>query len=138
MLVFNFSRCCSTCCYLHANHFSVGTSQVEIATSKDVGKDLEHVGMLQKKFDEFTNDLNASDARVEAVNKSALELIRQAHPDQTFIQQRQQVGFSAYFFFLILIKFSSSSTHTCAHKIRGEQPGGRHFCVCTQHTTQST
>ncbi|EGD77905.1 spectrin [Salpingoeca rosetta] len=65
-------------------------SKAEIASSKDVGKDLEHVGMLQKKFDDFTNDLTASDVRVDAVNKMAVDLIRQGHPEQTFIQQRQQ------------------------------------------------
>eukprot|EP00043_Microstomoeca_roanoka_P018637 m.201569 g.201569 ORF g.201569 m.201569 type:complete len:2469 (+) comp16866_c1_seq3:1085-8491(+) len=64
--------------------------KADIASSKDVGKDLEHVEMLQKKFDDFTNDLAASDARIDAVNKIAIELIRQGHPDNSFIQQRQQ------------------------------------------------
>lgn len=65
--------------------------QSETARSNEIGKDLEHVIMLQKKFDDFTSDLGASDARIDAVNKIALDLIREGHPESAAIQSRQQV-----------------------------------------------
>ena len=67
------------------------SDKVAVASSKEVGKDLEHNEDLQKKFDDFYNDLVASEARIDTLNESALKLIGNAHPDQATIRNRQQV-----------------------------------------------
>lgn len=65
--------------------------KVAIASDTDIGKDLEHVEMLQKKFEDFTQDLNASDGRIDALSKMALTLTREAHPEAEAIQARELV-----------------------------------------------
>eukprot|EP00049_Salpingoeca_infusionum_P019358 m.361515 g.361515 ORF g.361515 m.361515 type:complete len:2425 (-) comp19658_c0_seq1:287-7561(-) len=65
-------------------------SKMSTAQSTDSGKDLEHVELLQKKFDDFTTDLSASDARVDTVTKMAADLVQAGHGEQAFIVQRQQ------------------------------------------------
>lgn len=64
--------------------------RMTIASSEDIGRDLEHCEILQKKFEEFCNDLNANEARVEAINERALSLISDGHPEGDTIRQRQQ------------------------------------------------
>ena len=67
-------------------------SKATVASDTDIGKDLEHVEMLQKKFEDFTQDLNASDGRVDALSNLALELTREGHPEMAAIQAREQVS----------------------------------------------
>lgn len=64
-----------------------------IAGSDDVGKDLEHVELLEKKFEDFSNDIAANEVRLESINQSAFVLIGEAHPESKTIKSRQQVGY---------------------------------------------
>lgn len=45
-------------------------------TSEELGQDLEHVEVLQKKFEEFQTDLAAHEERVNEVNQFAGKLIQ--------------------------------------------------------------
>ena len=61
-----------------------------VASSEELGKDLEHVEMLQKNFADFMKDLEANEARVAELNKLAKKLLREKHPDSELIESRQE------------------------------------------------
>jgi hypothetical protein len=61
------------------------------AAAEDVGNDLEHNELLQKKFEDFSNDLAANETRVDAISQSAVTLIGNGHPDVEAIKAKQQV-----------------------------------------------
>lgn len=50
--------------------------QEAIVTSEELGQDLEHVEVLQKKFEEFQTDMAAHEERVNEVNQFAGKLIQ--------------------------------------------------------------
>ncbi|XP_072344928.1 spectrin alpha chain, non-erythrocytic 1 isoform X1 [Scyliorhinus torazame] len=60
-----------------------------IVTSEEVGQDLEHVEVLQKKFEEFQTDLAAHEERVNEVNQLAGKLEQDNHPELVLITHRQ-------------------------------------------------
>uniref|UniRef100_A0A3B5KSW7 Spectrin alpha, non-erythrocytic 1 n=1 Tax=Xiphophorus couchianus TaxID=32473 RepID=A0A3B5KSW7_9TELE len=53
--------------------------QEAIVTSEELGQDLEHVELLQKKFEEFQTDLAAHEERVNTLGGDA-ERLQQTHP----------------------------------------------------------
>uniref|UniRef100_A0A8C0XSS6 SH3 domain-containing protein n=1 Tax=Castor canadensis TaxID=51338 RepID=A0A8C0XSS6_CASCN len=53
-----------------------------IVTSEELGQDLEHVEVLQKKFEEFQTDLAAHEERVNEVNQFAAKLIQVMSEDE--------------------------------------------------------
>ncbi|XP_070531768.1 spectrin alpha chain, non-erythrocytic 1-like isoform X3 [Ptychodera flava] len=57
--------------------------------SVETGVDLEHVEVLQKKFDEFQKDLQSHEDRVIEVNSEADTLIKEEHPESETIGARQ-------------------------------------------------
>ncbi|KAJ8300491.1 hypothetical protein KUTeg_022010 [Tegillarca granosa] len=59
-------------------------------SSEEFGQDLEHVEVLQKKFDEFQKDLQNHEDKVTEVNTLAEQLISDGHPEEETIKQRQQ------------------------------------------------
>ena len=59
-----------------------------VASSEELGKDLEHVEMLQKNFADFLKDLKANEASIGEVNKLAKKLLKERHPDTELIQGR--------------------------------------------------
>ncbi|XP_077865919.1 spectrin alpha chain, non-erythrocytic 1-like [Saccoglossus kowalevskii] len=59
-------------------------------SSVETGVDLEHVEVLQKKFDEFQKDLQAHEDRVVDVNAEADKLIEEEHPESETITTRQR------------------------------------------------
>ncbi|XP_037079829.1 spectrin alpha chain-like [Pollicipes pollicipes] len=59
-------------------------------TSDDFGTDLEHVEVLQRKFDEFQKDLTSQEYRVTEVTQLADKLIADQHPDHETIQTRRE------------------------------------------------
>ncbi len=61
-------------------------------TSEEFGQDLEHVEVLQKKFDEFQKDLVNHEDRVTEVNKLADKLIEEQHPEEDTVRKRQAVS----------------------------------------------
>ncbi|XP_061836679.1 spectrin alpha chain, non-erythrocytic 1 isoform X1 [Nerophis lumbriciformis] len=60
-----------------------------IATSEELGQDLEHVELLQKKFEEFQTDLAAHEERVNEVNQLAAKLKQEDHPEVELIVCKQ-------------------------------------------------
>lgn len=61
-----------------------------IASSDDTGKDLEHVDVLQKRFEDFMNDLTANELRIDAVHDMGKKLVEGEHPEAEQIQARQE------------------------------------------------
>uniref|UniRef100_A0A8C0LAT4 Spectrin alpha chain, non-erythrocytic 1 n=1 Tax=Canis lupus dingo TaxID=286419 RepID=A0A8C0LAT4_CANLU len=55
-----------------------------IVTSEELGQDLEHVEVLQKKFEEFQTDMAAHEERVNEVNQFA-----EQHPEEETIKTKQ-------------------------------------------------
>ncbi len=66
--------------------------QEAFVTSEEFGQDLEHVEVLQKKFDEFQKDLVNHEDRVSEVNKLADKLIEDQHPEEDTVRKRQAVS----------------------------------------------
>uniref|UniRef100_A0A8C9RAW9 Spectrin alpha chain, non-erythrocytic 1 n=1 Tax=Scleropages formosus TaxID=113540 RepID=A0A8C9RAW9_SCLFO len=60
-----------------------------IVTSEELGQDLEHVEVLQKKFEEFQTDLAAHEERVNDVNQLAAKLVQETHPEAELITRKQ-------------------------------------------------
>ena len=52
-----------------------------IATSDDYGRDLEHVEMLLKKFEDFTRDLMSSGERIASLTAEARGMLNEEHSD---------------------------------------------------------
>ncbi|XP_023696436.2 spectrin alpha chain, non-erythrocytic 1 isoform X2 [Paramormyrops kingsleyae] len=61
-----------------------------IATSEELGQDLEHVEVLQKKFEGFQTDLAAHEERVNDVNQLAEKLVQEAHPEAALITRKKE------------------------------------------------
>ena len=61
-------------------------------TSSEAGMDLEHVEVLQKKFDEFNKDLQNHEDHVAEVNNLAGKLIEDQHPDSETVTQKRDVS----------------------------------------------
>ena len=59
--------------------------------AEEFGRDLEHVEVLQKKFDEFQKDMANNEDRVAEVNQTADTLIMEQHPDGDAIQKKREV-----------------------------------------------
>ncbi|XP_065894234.1 spectrin beta chain, non-erythrocytic 1-like isoform X3 [Dysidea avara] len=59
-----------------------------VASSEDTGKDLEHVELLQKKFEEFKTDLNRSKERVSMLNEMGQQLLAADHSSSTAINKQ--------------------------------------------------
>lgn len=70
--------------------------QEAITTSEELGQDLEHVELLQKKFEEFQTDLAAHEERVNEVNQLAAKLIQEEHPEAELIVRKQEEVNSAW------------------------------------------
>nr|WAW84869.1 spectrin alpha chain [Halisarca dujardinii] len=67
-----------------------------VASSEELGRDLEHVQMLQKKFGDFSKDLQVNEARVTSVNVQADKLLSEHHPDSEIIRRRQEAVNAAW------------------------------------------
>ncbi|XP_047035484.1 spectrin alpha chain isoform X2 [Helicoverpa zea] len=55
----------------------------------EFGSDLEHVEVLQRKFDEFQKDMAAQEYRVTEVNQLAERLVLEGHPERETIVKRK-------------------------------------------------
>ena len=60
-------------------------------TSDEFGSDLEHVEVLQRKFDEFQKDMAAQEFRVIEVLDLADRLVKDGHPEVDTINRRKEV-----------------------------------------------
>lgn len=54
----------------------------------DTGKDLEHVEVVQKKFDEMMKDLANEEEKIKDLNNQAQKLIDDDHPDKELIEKK--------------------------------------------------
>jgi hypothetical protein len=61
------------------------------AKSADVGLNVERCESLQKKFEDFANDVTANYLRVEALQQSASTLRDNSHPDIARMESRLKV-----------------------------------------------
>lgn len=61
-------------------------------TTDDYGHDLEHVEVLQKKFDEFQKDLQNHEDVVGEINQLGEKLISEQHPEEDTVRKRQLVS----------------------------------------------
>jgi len=55
----------------------------------EIGHDLEHVEVLQRKFDEFQKDMSSQEFRVQEVNMQADKLVNEKHPEHEAILKRK-------------------------------------------------
>uniref|UniRef100_T1JWD5 Uncharacterized protein n=1 Tax=Tetranychus urticae TaxID=32264 RepID=T1JWD5_TETUR len=60
-------------------------------TSDEMGQDLEHVEVLQRKFDEFQKEMAIQEFRVQEVTKQADKLVGENHPDHQIIIRRRTI-----------------------------------------------
>merc|ERR1711863_214140 len=61
-------------------------------TAEEFGHDLEHVEVLQRKFDEFQKDMASQEYRVIEVSETAEKLINDQHPEsETVALKRKEV-----------------------------------------------
>lgn len=60
------------------------------ATSTELGDDLEHCEVLQKRFADFINDITANEARFAAFSNRAVELLGGGHPEAASIETLHQ------------------------------------------------
>lgn len=61
-------------------------------TADEFGTDLEHVEVLQRKFDEFQKEMASEEYRVMEVNTHADKLISDGHPEHESIQRKREVS----------------------------------------------
>lgn len=62
-------------------------------TADEFGHDLEHVEVLQRKFDEFQKDMASQEYRVLEVNELADKLIHDGHPErETIIKRKEELN----------------------------------------------
>lgn len=59
-------------------------------SSDEFGSDLEHVEVLQRKFDEFQKDMAAQEFRVTEVLDLADRLVKEGHPEEETINRRKE------------------------------------------------
>ncbi|XP_066994169.1 spectrin alpha chain isoform X3 [Anabrus simplex] len=59
-------------------------------TTDEFGHDLEHVEVLQRKFDEFQKDMASQEYRVTEVNELAEKLVLEGHPERDTIYRRKE------------------------------------------------
>ena len=65
-------------------------------TTDEFGHDLEHVEVLQRKFDEFQKDMVTQEYRVTEVNELADKLVAEGHPERDTILSRKEVRLCIY------------------------------------------
>lgn len=65
-------------------------------TADEFGHDLEHVEVLQRKFDEFQKDMASQEYRVTEVNQLAEKLLQDGHPERETINKRKEELFEAW------------------------------------------
>lgn len=59
-------------------------------STEEFGQDLEHVEVLQRKFDEFQKDMASQEYRVIEVNELADKLLQDGHPERDQIVNRKE------------------------------------------------
>ena len=65
-------------------------------TAEEFGHDLEHVEVLQRKFDEFQKDMATQEYRIAEVGETADQLVSGAHPETETINMKKREVFEAW------------------------------------------
>jgi len=65
-------------------------------TADEFGQDLEHVEVLQRKFDEFQKDMASQEYRVTEVSQLAEKLLQDGHPERDTINKKKDELFEAW------------------------------------------
>ena len=65
-------------------------------TAEEFGLDLEHVEVLQRKFDEFQKDMATQEYRIGEVGETADRLISEGHPETETINNKKREVFDAW------------------------------------------
>nr|CDS29622.1 Spectrin alpha actinin [Hymenolepis microstoma] len=60
-----------------------------LVTSEEFGQDLEHVEVLQKKYDEFMKDLEYQEGRAVEIYAKADELLKEEYPEEALIMEKK-------------------------------------------------
>ncbi|XP_045506256.1 spectrin beta chain, non-erythrocytic 1 [Colias croceus] len=64
------------------------SDQMTVAASEEYGLDVEHVDTLQQAFDNFLQQLNASEGRIEAVCEAGTALLEENTPEADRVKQK--------------------------------------------------
>ena len=73
---------------------------------------MEHVEVLQKKFEDFMKDIQANESRVTYINDLAHQLGDEGHPDIELISTKQTVR--NYYFVVVSLGASYHTFNLCA------------------------
>ena len=65
-------------------------------TAEEFGLDLEHVEVLQRKFDEFQKDMTSQEFRISEVSDTAERIISQQHPESDQVASKKKEVFDAW------------------------------------------
>ncbi len=65
-------------------------------TAEEFGLDLEHVEVLQRKFDEFQKDMTSQEYRVSEVSETADRIISQSHPESETVAAKKKEVLEAW------------------------------------------
>ena len=66
--------------------------QVAFVSSEEVGKDLEHVETLKKKFEAFQSDLSVNEAKLGNYISMAETMVQEGHTEAEEIQGELEVN----------------------------------------------
>ena len=75
--------------------FWIKDKEAFVAT-EEFGQDLEHVEVLQRKFEEFQKDMASQEYRISEVCEAAEKLLSDAHPDVDQINERKNEVLDAW------------------------------------------
>ncbi|CAD5229447.1 unnamed protein product [Bursaphelenchus okinawaensis] len=64
--------------------------------SDDFGTDLEHVEVMQRKFEEFLKELENHQYRITEINQAAEDLVHEGHPEQSQIYDKRDEVIKAW------------------------------------------
>ena len=70
--------------------------QATFVNSEEVGKDLEHVEALKKKFEAFQKELPVSESKLISINSLAERMVQEGHTDAEDIQSEMEVRFTQW------------------------------------------
>ncbi len=65
-------------------------------TAEEFGHDLEHVEVLQRKFDEFQKDMATQEYRIGEVSETADRLISEGHPEAEAVANKKREVLEAW------------------------------------------
>ena len=68
------------------------TDKEALASTDELGKDIEHVEALMMKFEDFQKDITVNKARLDSINALTEAMIQEGHADSAEIQSQTDVS----------------------------------------------